>query len=850
MTLPEFEAILVSRDLHPHRAGAGIACRCPAHEDNAPSLSVGTGLDGRILLNCHAGCSTEAVVAGLGLTMRDLFPPGSASAPRARYVMTRGGSASASTVSSPRATTPAPPAPLSATAEPKPRGRPKSPGKQVAVYPYVDESGTLLFEVVRYEPKTFRQRVRDSSVQGGYTYSTASIPDKPVFRLPAVLSAIDNMTTVFVVEGEKDVLALEGIGLTATTCPGGAGKFTESQANSLRGATVVVLADKDAVGIAHAEDVRAKLEAAGASVVAAFPLPDRDVGPVKDAADFVEAGGTATDILLLAQDPPPLSLPDPDSPPQAPGTPTNGVNGHAAPTATTPQARAAGLGAIFSPNEAQIRADLLAAVLSIRNDPALSNAAARRNVLISIEVVTALCRLGQFYFNVDFKTSDGCLYFDRHRKLLLPIQSDLFKFWLSEWAVVPRHEVIWDAVFKKVEHAALVGPLTQPVTPESYWASREDPVTSALTIYVSNGDGHVIRINAAGLRQVDNGTDGVLFAVGKTLRPWNLTAPVDPFTTCRIFGEMKAADTHGLLLAKLWIYSMPTAATTKPPALFTGVVGSGKTRSARGVAELYGIPEVVQKVQAEAEDDFWTAVNGGGLLILDNADTRTRWLPDALAASATGGTVSRRVLYTNSDTMLLRAKAWVIVTSANPSFASDAGLADRLAVVRMERNEKDTEDASLSREVTRARDSALSHIVSTLQSALADTTPIPSGLNYRFPDFGRLAYRIGKALGLETETMQALAAAEADKAAICIENDPVLTALLGFIRASGQFRGTAKELGTQLSIFEPDIAENCSAIRLAKRLRNHWSHIKSVLEAFYEESRNSSAIFTFRMKDE
>jgi putative DNA primase/helicase len=34
-------------------------------------------------------------------------------------------------------------------------------GKLVKAYPYVDESGAVLFEVVRFEPKTFRQRRPD-----------------------------------------------------------------------------------------------------------------------------------------------------------------------------------------------------------------------------------------------------------------------------------------------------------------------------------------------------------------------------------------------------------------------------------------------------------------------------------------------------------------------------------------------------------------------------------------------------------------------------------------------------------------------------------------------------------------
>lgn len=56
------------------KSGKGYQARCPAHEDKGPSLSLREGDDGRVLLHCHAGCSTAAVVAAMGLTMADLFP--------------------------------------------------------------------------------------------------------------------------------------------------------------------------------------------------------------------------------------------------------------------------------------------------------------------------------------------------------------------------------------------------------------------------------------------------------------------------------------------------------------------------------------------------------------------------------------------------------------------------------------------------------------------------------------------------------------------------------------------------------------------------------------------------------
>src|SRR5438874_8564552 len=51
------------------------AC-CPAHADREPSLSIGLGEQGQVLLKCFAGCSLERIVEAMGLTLQDLFPDG------------------------------------------------------------------------------------------------------------------------------------------------------------------------------------------------------------------------------------------------------------------------------------------------------------------------------------------------------------------------------------------------------------------------------------------------------------------------------------------------------------------------------------------------------------------------------------------------------------------------------------------------------------------------------------------------------------------------------------------------------------------------------------------------------
>jgi Protein of unknown function (DUF3631) len=72
---------LVQR-LNARRSGQGWKAKCPAHEDHTPSLSICEGDDGCALIHCHAGCSTDDVLAALGMSKRDLFPPTSHQSPK------------------------------------------------------------------------------------------------------------------------------------------------------------------------------------------------------------------------------------------------------------------------------------------------------------------------------------------------------------------------------------------------------------------------------------------------------------------------------------------------------------------------------------------------------------------------------------------------------------------------------------------------------------------------------------------------------------------------------------------------------------------------------------------------
>ena len=172
----------------------------------------------------------------------------------------------------------------------------KTPAKIVATYDYRDEQNELVMQVVRMEPKTFRQRRPDGN---GWDWKVKGVRVLP-YRLPELLAA--PAAVVYIVEGEKDADRLAALGLTATCNAGGAGKWGTAHAQFLRARRVVILPDNDEAGAKHAQKVLKSLKGVASDVrVINLPgLPDKG-----DVSDWLDAGGTAEDLEGMAAAPTP-----------------------------------------------------------------------------------------------------------------------------------------------------------------------------------------------------------------------------------------------------------------------------------------------------------------------------------------------------------------------------------------------------------------------------------------------------------------------------------------------------------------------------------------------------------------
>ncbi len=256
-------------------AGDGYSCRCPAHDDNSPSLTI-TPKPGKVLLHCHAGCTFEQIVSALGLQKIDTFDEETAAIGPSKKQKKRHATCDDA---------------IAAV-----RWSVEQDGKEVVdviPYPYVGGNSKPFGYSVRFNfadgSKTFRQ----VHVDGDAWLSGAGDQLWPLY----LLDEIPDDGDIFVHEGEKAADAGWRCGLQSTTSKGGSKALRQSDWTPLAGRNVVILPDNDAPGECYAKEITKILHGltppASVKVVRHKRRPEEG-GDFADLAE--EAGGDATDL--------------------------------------------------------------------------------------------------------------------------------------------------------------------------------------------------------------------------------------------------------------------------------------------------------------------------------------------------------------------------------------------------------------------------------------------------------------------------------------------------------------------------------------------------------------------------
>lgn len=236
------------------RSGDGWVACCPAHPDTTPSLSIKQGDNGTILFHCFTGCSFVQIVQALELDERE-----------------------------------------HSMSEAKTKNQ-NVKNCIVAEYDYADESGEILYQMVRLEPKKFV--ARKPNEKGGWDWTIKGCR-KVLYRLPEILAARENDSFIIFCEGEKDVNNVRTkLDFPATTCAFGAGAWNDDYADSLFGTNVIILPDNDKTGKEFSEVVANSIYGKAQSV-RIIELPD--LAEKGDVSDWIDNGGSREQLIELIE---------------------------------------------------------------------------------------------------------------------------------------------------------------------------------------------------------------------------------------------------------------------------------------------------------------------------------------------------------------------------------------------------------------------------------------------------------------------------------------------------------------------------------------------------------------------
>ena len=676
--------------------------QCPAdgHDDRQASLSVAQGDVGAVVC-CQAGCDTKtAVLPQLHLGFPDLFDQ-----PR--------------------------------------KVRDQAPRRVVAEYRYTDERGELLFVKVRYEPKGFTQKRPDGS--GGWIRNLGSTP-RVLYRLSEVLAAIPEGKTVFLVEGEKDADRLAGLGLAATCNFDGAAKegqrtkWRPEYGDALRDADVVIIADRDAAGVAHARAAAADLDGKAKSVTIVQAAVERERA---DVSDHLDAGHGLDELVPLAADPDRREL----------------------------ERQSAGVSADDGDDGEGRRGPSQSAVLA-------KLAEERYRLLGSEDGRPYAVKRGGANIALLLR-GKGAL-----RAELAKVYADV------NGGRVPSASALADALTVLEGRAAAKD--TEPVYLRL--AQHDD----CIVLDLGTADGRCVVIDAEGWRREPRSP--VLFRRTKLTSP--IPVPVRDGNGLDKLRDLLNAEEKEFRLIVGWLVAALIPGIPHPILALRGEQGAAKSSTAQMLVEIIDpSPAPLRSVPRDMKQ-WAVAASASWAVALDNVSQIPGWLSDTLCKAVTGDGYVDRVLYSDDDVTVLAFRRAVILTSIDPG-ALAGDLAERLLIAELQPilDTKRRAEAEVREAFAEGRAAILAGLLDLLADVLAKLAGLSLDRMPRMADFARILAAVDAVQGWET--LKDYLDASTDVAADVLEGDAFARAVIKLAEGAGQWTGTATELLEAVATPEP-----------------------------------------------
>lgn len=317
-----------------------------------------------------------------------------------------------------------------------------------------------------------------------------------------------------------------------------------------------------------------------------------------------------------------------------------------------------------------------------------------------------------------------------------------------------------------------------PVTGKLSFLSHYDHNSRLFVLHTGRKDLLIVR--PTGIERQTNGYMGLVFpwsGYNNTIspnyagleRPWE----DEIFADC-LDNILNINKDCAKAILKTWFITvlLRDGLSARPILALFGMPGSGKSTLFRRVYTLmYGREKGLNSVTTE--NDFDHAMSKDPLVVLDNVDTYTSWLPDRLAATVSPTEIQKRKLFTDSDTFTLRRSAMLGITAHNPKFGR-MDVTDRLLLFSFERLSKFKPENVILDRIDKMRNVLWGAILTDIQTVLNTPMPTSGFPQFRIEDFAQYGYWISKALGCDKQFVDGINSIQKGQRSFNLEEDMML----------------------------------------------------------------------------
>ncbi|MBS0212064.1 MAG: hypothetical protein JSR26_02645 [Proteobacteria bacterium] len=236
-----------------------------------------------------------------------------------------------------------------------------------------------------------------------------------------------------------------------------------------------------------------------------------------------------------------------------------------------------------------------------------------------------------------------------------------------------------------------------------------------------------------------------------------------------------------------------------PLLILEGEQGSGKSTATRILRRLIDPSTAPLRAPPGDVRDLLVGALNGWLLALDNLSYLTPQLSDALCRLATGGAISERALYTNTDEVLVEVQRPVIVNGIE-DVATRPDLAERALHVELEVIEDRRSEAELWAAFDADAPAIFGALLQGLSASVRNLAQVNVGRLPRMADFAQWAAAGMEPLGFTADGFMACYRENLSVGLTAgIESSAIGRAAIDFVRQRHSWRGTATELLIELA---------------------------------------------------